>query len=77
MDDDQLKKRMLHDPRSFLEISWRNAGPLGNDFCHVYPYNRTSCGRLGGHRYIMARRPGLYKDIIGQAHESEQKVVWL
>jgi len=30
----------------------------------------------GGFRYIKARRPDLYADIIGQVHESEQKVVW-
>ena len=31
----------------------------------------------GGHRYIKARRPELYRDIIGQDHTPEQKVVWL
>ena len=31
----------------------------------------------GGARYIKARRPDLYKDIIGQDHKPEQKVVWL
>jgi predicted amidohydrolase len=33
--------------------------------------------QAGGHRYLKARRPELYKDIIGQDHQSEQKVVWL
>ncbi len=33
--------------------------------------------QAGGQRYIKARRPELYKDIIGQEHKSEQKVVWL
>ena len=33
--------------------------------------------QAGGHRYIKARRPELYKSIIGQDHTSEQKVVWL
>ena len=33
--------------------------------------------QAGGHRYIRARRPELYKDIIGQKHKSEQKVIWL
>ena len=27
--------------------------------------------------YKLARRPELYRDIIGQGHQSEQKVVWL
>jgi hypothetical protein len=33
--------------------------------------------QAGGHRYIKARRPELYRDIIGQNHKSEQKVIWL
>lgn len=33
--------------------------------------------QAGGNRYIKARRPDLYSDIIGQAHNSVQKVVWL
>jgi 5-aminopentanamidase len=33
--------------------------------------------QAGGYRYIKARRPELYRDIIGQDHKSEQKVVWL
>ena len=32
--------------------------------------------KAGGYRYIKARRPELYKDIIDQPHQSEQKVVW-
>lgn len=31
----------------------------------------------GGYRYKNARRPKLYKDIIGQEHESETKPIWL
>ena len=31
----------------------------------------------GGHRYRKARRPGLYRDIIGKEHNSETKPVWL
>jgi predicted amidohydrolase len=31
----------------------------------------------GGYRYIKARRPDLYGDIIAQPHQSEQKVVWM
>lgn len=33
--------------------------------------------RAGGYRYKKARRPELYRDIIGQPHVPEQKVVWL
>ncbi len=31
----------------------------------------------GGHRYRNARRPGLYADIIGKAHESSTVPVWM
>jgi hypothetical protein len=31
----------------------------------------------GGHRYLNARRPELYGDIIAAPHQSEQKVVWM
>jgi hypothetical protein len=33
--------------------------------------------QAGGYRYIQARRPELYRDIVGKPHQSEQKVVWL
>lgn len=31
----------------------------------------------GGYRYTKARRPDLYRDVIGKEHQSEQKVAWL
>jgi hypothetical protein len=31
----------------------------------------------GGYRYTMARRPELYRDIIGRDHTSVQKVAWI
>jgi hypothetical protein len=31
----------------------------------------------GGPRYIKARRPDLYKKIIGQDHTPVQKVIWI
>ncbi|KAI8611909.1 Nitrilase/cyanide hydratase and apolipo protein N-acyltransferase [Chytriomyces sp. MP71] len=33
--------------------------------------------QAGGHRYRNARRPDLYRDILGAEHASQQKVVWL
>ncbi|WP_343532335.1 nitrilase family protein [Pedobacter sp.] len=33
--------------------------------------------KAGGHRYINARRPDLYREILSQQHEPSQKVVWL
>ena len=33
--------------------------------------------QAGGFRYTQARRPELYKDIIGGDHEAELKISWL
>lgn len=33
--------------------------------------------QAGGYRYLNARRPELYRDITGKAHDAEQKVSWL
>lgn len=75
MDDDQLKNgcSMIVDPfgdilaecRSF-DDSFVTATLIPEKLIHS-----------GGHRYIQARRPELYRDIIGQSHESNQKVVWM
>jgi len=75
MDDDQLKNgcSMVIDPFGDVIAECRT---LGNQFviadC-VYRKLQDS----GGNRYKMARRPELYRDIIGKDHKSEQKVVWL
>ncbi|MVM37744.1 nitrilase [Spirosoma sp. HMF3257] len=75
MDDDQLKNgcSMIIDPFGDILAECRT---LGDDFvtATLTPEKLT---QAGGHRYIKARRPELYRDIIGQAHQSEQKVVWL
>jgi predicted amidohydrolase len=75
MDDDQLKNgcSMILDPFGDIIAECRT---LGDDFVSAIltPEKLT---QSGGHRYIMARRPELYKDIIGQSHISEQKVIWL
>jgi predicted amidohydrolase len=75
MDDDQLKNgcSMIIDPfgevlaecRSF-EDSYVTSAAL--------PEKLT---QAGGYRYKKARRPELYRDIIGQSHHSELKVAWL
>ncbi|MNY41698.1 hypothetical protein D3C86_1765330 [compost metagenome] len=49
---------------------------LGNDFT-IATLTPEKLQQAGGHRYIQARRPELYRDIIGQGHISEQRVVWL
>jgi predicted amidohydrolase len=75
MDDNQLKNgcSMIIDPFGDIIAECRT---LGDDFAMatIVPSKLTDAG---GYRYKKARRPGLYKDIIGQEHVSEQKVVWL
>jgi 5-aminopentanamidase len=75
MDDDQLKNgcAMIIDPFGDVIAECRT---LGDDIVTavLIPEKLT---QAGGYRYINARRPDLYKDIIGQDHQSEQKVVWL
>ncbi|WP_428660433.1 nitrilase family protein [Runella sp.] len=75
MDDDQLKNgcSMILDPFGDVIAECRT---LGDDFvtATLTPEKLT---QAGGFRYIKARRPDLYRDIIGQSHRSEQKVVWL
>ncbi len=75
MDDDQLKNgcSMIIDPFGDIIAECRT---LGDDFVTalITPEKLT---RAGGYRYIKARRPELYKDIIGQHHQPEQKISWL
>lgn len=75
MDDDQLKNgcSMIIDPFGDIISECRT---LGDDIAvaNLTPEKLTAAG---GYRYIKARRPELYRDIIGQPHHSEQKVVWL
>lgn len=75
MDDDQLKNgcSMIIDP--FGDVI-AECGKLDNDFAiaNITPEKLT---QAGGYRYKKARRPELYKDIIGQPHQAEQKVVWM
>ncbi|HEX2969412.1 MAG TPA: nitrilase family protein [Bacteroidales bacterium] len=75
MDDDQLKNgcSMIIDPFGDILAECRK---LGDDLvtADITPEKLTMAG---GYRYIKARRPELYRDIIGKEHTSEQKVVWL
>ena len=75
MDDDQLKNgcSMIVDPFGDVIAECRK---LGNDVetAVLTPDKLTNAG---GYRYKKARRPDLYKDIIGQPHVPDQKVVWL
>lgn len=75
MDDDQLKNgcSMILDPFGDIIAECRQ---LGNDLA-IATLNPEKLKQAGGYRYRLARRPELYKDVIGQAHTPEQKVVWL
>jgi len=75
MDDDQLKNgnSLIIDPFGDI-VAECNA--LGNDFTTAN-FVPDKLVKAGGYRYKKARRPELYKDIIGQPHESQLKVVWL
>jgi predicted amidohydrolase len=47
-----------------------------NDLC-IATITADKLKLAGGYRYKKARRPDLYRDIIGQAHDSETTPVWL
>ncbi|WP_143309212.1 nitrilase family protein [Chitinophaga vietnamensis] len=75
MDDDQLKNgcSMIIDPFGDILAECRSF----DDSFVTATITPEKITKAGGHRYINARRPELYKDIIGQAHEAKQVVVWL
>jgi predicted amidohydrolase len=75
MDDDQLKNgcSMIIDPFGDILAECRT---FENSFVTA-TLTPEKLEQAGGYRYIQARRPELYRDIIGQEHQSEQKVVWL
>jgi predicted amidohydrolase len=75
MDDDQLKNgcSMILDPYGDIIAECRSF----NDEFVIATLTPDKLTRAGGHRYIKARRPDLYKDIIGQDNVPEQKVVWM
>lgn len=75
MDDDQLKNgcSMIIDPFGDIVAECRH---LGDDMVTsvLIPEKIT---QAGGHRYLKARRPDLYREIIGKPHQPEQKVIWI
>ena len=75
MDDDQLKNgcSMIIDPFGEIIAECRT---LGDDITTavITPEKLTLAG---GYRYVKARKPELYRDIIGKEHKSEQKVIWM
>ncbi|SEJ46171.1 Predicted amidohydrolase [Cyclobacterium xiamenense] len=75
MDDDQLKNgcSMILDPFGDVIAECRK---LDNDFC-LATLDPEKLQQAGGFRYKNARRPVLYRDIIGKEHASTQKVAWI
>lgn len=75
MDDDQLKNgcSMIIDPFGDILAECRTF----DDSFVTAIMTKDKLTQAGGYRYIKARRPELYKDIIGHEHKSEQKVIWL
>jgi predicted amidohydrolase len=75
MDDDQLKNgcSMIIDPFGDIIAECRR---LGDDISTalITPEKLTLAG---GSRYMNARRPDLYREIIGKEHDPLQKVAWL
>jgi len=75
MEDDQVKNgcSMIIDPFGDIMAECRS---FDNEIVTalITPEKLT---QAGGYRYINARRPELYGDIIGRIHQSEQKVVWM
>jgi predicted amidohydrolase len=75
MDGDQLKNgcSMIIDPFGDIIAECRSF----DDEIAIATLTAEKLTDAGGHRYINARRPELYGDIIGAPHQSEQKVIWL
>lgn len=75
MDDDQLKNgcSMILDPYGDILAECRSF----SDEYVIATLNEEKLKLAGGYRYMKARRPELYKNIIGKAHHAEQRVSWL
>lgn len=75
MDDDQLKNgcSMIIDPFGDILSECRK---LDDDMTTAL-LTKAKLEQSGGHRYIKARRPDIYRNILGMNHDPEQKVVWI
>jgi len=75
MDDDQLKNgcSMIIDPFGDVISECRS---LSDEFV-IAELTSEKLNLAGGFRYRQARRPELYKDIIGADHKAELKISWL
>lgn len=75
MDDDQLKNgcSMVIDPFGDVIAECPRLDE-GFAIATLWP---EKLSQAGGARYKQARKPELYREIIGQQHTSNQKVIWL
>lgn len=75
MDDEQLKNgcSMIIDPFGDILAECRTF----DDSIVTATISPEKLTQAGGYRYMKARRPELYREIIGQDHQAEQTVVWL
>jgi predicted amidohydrolase len=75
MDDDQLKNgcSMILDPFGNILGECRSL----EDEVTVVNCEAYKLKDSGGYRYRQARRPELYRDIIGMDHQPVQKVAWM
>ena len=75
MDDDQLKNgcSMIIDPFGDIIAECKK---LDNDVVTA-TIEKDKLISSGGYRYKKARRPELYRDIVGKPNNAEQKVAWL
>lgn len=74
-DGDQLKNgnSMIIDPYGEILSEIRSF----EDDIAIAGISRDKLSLAGGHRYRKARRPDLYRDILGRPHESTTKPIWL
>ena len=75
MDDDQLKNgcSMVLDPFGDVLSECKELGD-----CYTTAILTPDKVKLaGGHRYMKARRPELYRELFNRHHTSDQKVTWI
>lgn len=75
MDDDQLKNgcSMILDPFGDVIAEC----PRLEEGIAIATLVPEKLSQAGGYRYKQARKPELYRNILGQEHSSKQNVVWL
>lgn len=75
MDDDQLKNgcSMIIDPFGDILSECRT---FEDSFVSA-TITQSKLTDAGGYRYMKARRPEIYAEILGRPHKAQQKVAWI